>query len=463
MSKFIYFLKNRGIAFKIFMVTITLLMVSSMLIYAALYFFLPDFYKQYKLDQLEKSLSKLAAEVDGENLDHVFESADKYEKANNAFLSLYFFDLEAGHQNASLDLYDQSIEKNEVEQIIYIQEMGRTSITLTQPLYPIDDTQRAIFVFFPYTVIFVFIISIAGAFFYAKMLSKPLLEINKVAKKMAKLDFSTTSKYNSKDELGELSTSLNQLSARLQQTMEELHHTNDQLKQDIEREKELEAERRDLFAIISHELKSPITIVKGQLEGMLHNIGVYKDRDKYLFRSFKNMEELEGLVKEVLHLSKVDRAGFNPDVTKVNLTELLERICNTLAYFSREKQLEVKIEADDSPIFAQTDKKLLEKALLNIIHNAMMYSPVGAQVQIISNEEDESINITVFNSEVSIDETQMDSIFAPFTRLEKSRNRHTGGSGIGLYIVKRIFDTLGIKYKIENEENGVLFTMKIPK
>ena len=507
MINFPVHLKRRGIVLKIFVITTILLMLASFIIYFALYFLLPGFYKDYKISSLQSELAQFVDEAEGESIKNFLgEPLQDFENKNNVDFfdrvrdfqienNVYFLvETPAGNsvgtapleyvesENFNTDIIielddnlfivsyldnfqnidiEESINTSISEQPITLNE-GEFILKVVQTLQPVDEVPKVILRFFPYLIVVILFISIIGALFYAKILSRPLLELNSVAKKMTNLDFSQKSEYKSKDELGELAESLNNMSSNLQSTMNELYNANEKLKEDIEHERKVEAERKDLFATISHELKSPITVVKGQLEGMIHHIGVYTDRDTYLQRSHKNMEQLEFLVREILHLSRIDQEGFNPKVRKINPSKLLTEITDSLEFFSSQKQLDVTVEVDRD-LWINTDEKLVEKALRNIIHNAMMYSPNKAEIQVSCKDEKDAIYMTIFNSGISIEEAQLDTIFEPFKRLEKSRNRHTGGSGLGLYIVKRIFDVLHIQYKLTNERDGVLFTVRIPK
>lgn len=149
----------------------------------------------------------------------------------------------------------------------FADQAGDYKLSVYSPVQPIDEASQVILMFLPYMSIVILGIAMIGAAIYSKLLSKPLIHLNQVASKMAQLDFTLPSTIRSKDELGELSSNLNILAGNLQTSMSELKQANEKLRDDIQKEREQEQKRREFVATISHELKTPITAVSGQLEG----------------------------------------------------------------------------------------------------------------------------------------------------------------------------------------------------
>ena len=160
---------------------------------------------------------------------------------------------------------------------------------------------------------------------------------------MANLDFDNIIEINGEDEIGELSNSLNLMNKNLKESFDKLERMNSQLTEEIEMERKLEKERREFIATISHELKSPITIINGQLEGMIYNIGKYKDRDKYLKESYGVIQKMSELVQEILHLSERENGEFKYNFVNVNISRITNIIISELKYFIDEKNLTLKV------------------------------------------------------------------------------------------------------------------------
>jgi two-component system, OmpR family, sensor histidine kinase VanS len=198
--------------------------------------------------------------------------------------------------------------------------------------------------------------------------------------------------------------------------------------------------------------------VLGQLEAMIGRIGVYRDRDKYLRQSYALMKTMEKLVYEILDVSRMDRPDFSPCMERIDLTMLVKQVIEDSSYFADEKEIRIHEQlAGELEVFA--DAKLLKQAIHNILLNAIQYSPLGAEIRVSVAHEKSSLSLSIENTGIHIDESLLDKVFEPFYRIEKSRSRQTGGSGLGLYIVKRTLEVQKIPYRFENTRDGVCFTM----
>ncbi|MGA8941919.1 MAG: HAMP domain-containing sensor histidine kinase [Thermoactinomyces sp.] len=469
-------LQRQGITHKIFLITSALLALSTTVLFASFYFLLPSFYYQYKVNNLNHGIQQLLNTVRpltiSQAKDILYEFTHEYnvhltirdQQGNMIIIPAADSQLYRIPSVSEQKFSSEQDQNNPPFQIVEkpISFQGEQFIAdFIATMQPIDEASSAILMFMPYMAIFILLISVAAAFLYARLIAQPLLKINETAKKMAKLDFSQTCQTRSDDEIGELSQSLNELSQNLKKTMSELKQANAKLKDDIQREREQETKRREFMATISHELKSPITAVMGQLEGMIHQIGVYKDRDKYLRRSYMIMQNMQQMVKEILEVSKLETCSFQPSKKPVDLTALITSVLKRLDFFRQDKQLQIKTQLEPGTQIT-ADPDLMQKAISNIIHNAMNYSPPHELVEIKLEPLQTHMRLCVLNTGTSIPEPELDKIFEPFYRLEKSRNRSTGGSGLGLFIVKKILETHAFPYQLTNTRNGVLFTIDFP-
>lgn len=283
---------------------------------------------------------------------------------------------------------------------------------------------------------------------------KPILEISRISKRMARLDMTWDCKVDRTDEIGVLANSLNSMAKRLDAAMKELECANLKLKADMKNMAELSKQRRDFFAAASHELKTPITILKGQVESMILGIGIYKDTQKVLPETLKEIENMERLVKEILAISKIEMDGLAENLESVSIAHLLSKVTENLLPLALEADIKYHTEISEDVVISG-NRSLLEKAIHNIVNNAIRHSPKGAEVfvQLLEHQ------LIVTNTGTMIPEEELSVLFTPFYRVEKSRNKATGGSGLGLYLVKTILELHGLEYRIENKENSVVFTV----
>ena len=211
---------------------------------------------------------------------------------------------------------------------------------------------------------------------------------------------------------------------------------------------------------MSHELKTPITIIKGQLEGMLLGIGPYKDHERYLTRSLEITNTLETMVQDILTISRLETAGSDFKKDHLDCVQIIKAYLNETADLIAEKDLQIHLDILPSA-FINGNKMLVEKVFSNLIGNAIKYSPQRADIWISVLMKHEQIVFSVENAGVHIPENSIPRLFDAFYRVEQSRSRKTGGSGLGLYIVQEILHQYGSECTVCNTQAGVKFSFII--
>ena len=330
------------------------------------------------------------------------------------------------------------------------------TIMTAQPLKAVHEISAVFLQLFPWLLLTILIISVIGSFLCSRILAKPVQEISRISRRMSALDMTWHCDIHRTDELGVLAGSLNTMAHKLNEAMGELETANEQLQKDIEKERKQEKQRRAFFAAVSHELKTPLTILKGQVESMIYGIGDYKNREKYLPQALQTVERMEKLVKEILTVSKLTADGFQLSLRPTDVGALVRECLDTYESLAAKKQMELCCQPLKS-VTLSVDRKLFEKVISNVLRNAILYSPEGEKVTVTLTPE----ALTVENTGIQIPEEKMPDLFAPLTRVEESRSKQSGGSGMGLYIVKTILDLHGLSCQIQNTERGVLFTVSL--
>ena len=306
----------------------------------------------------------------------------------------------------------------------------------------------------PWLLLVLLVFSLLGAFFYSRYITRPIVRMSGIAGKMAELDFHWECGEKRKDEIGKLGRSLDWLACRLDAALTDLESANRALQGEVERERELDRQRMAFFNAASHELKTPVTILKGQLSGMLEGVGVYRDRDRYLLRSLQVTGRMEALVREMLAISRMESGAAELKRAPVELAALLERqLALDAPLLEQRGQRLVKALAPGVTVLG--DASLLGKAVGNLLSNAALHSPEKAEIRVWCGRLDGRPALRVENTGAQISKEALPHLFEAFYRAEGSRNRASGGSGLGLYLVRAILDRHGAACTLENTKDGV--------
>lgn len=302
----------------------------------------------------------------------------------------------------------------------------------------------------------ILLLSFLSAFLCSRVIVGPIAKISRISQRMTSLDMTWKCDIKSGDEIGVLALSLNTMAARLQETMAELTNANHQLMDDVEKFKLLEEQRRNFFAAASHELKTPLTILKGQIENMLLGYGDYQNHDKYLPEALKATENMERLIQEIITISKMESIDLQASLREVSLTQSVNGMVQAILPLAQEKDIHVHIDIG-ADMALSVNPQLWDKALSNIIGNAIRHSPCGEEVFISLRPGDHGNALIVENTGAFLPKEDLPHMGTPFYRADKSRNKATGGNGLGLYIAKTILELHGIGWRMENTERGVAF------
>lgn len=321
------------------------------------------------------------------------------------------------------------------------------------------DVIKQIYVYFCIGAV---VIIIFLAFIYSNMITKPLIKINKTASKMASLDFSEKCEVKTDDEIGNLGASLNFLSENLHNSLSSLRQANAKLEEDIEKERALERMRKEFVAAVSHELKTPISLIDGYAVGLKDNIFEDKDKDYYLDIIVDEARKMGHLVSDMLDLSQLESGVFKLKKEDFDLVELIKFTTRKYKAIVQEKNLELSLKLMDSlAVFG--DYNRIEQVLTNFITNALRHVDENGVIEVRMVEEAQFIAVEVENTGSHISDEELNKIWDKFYKIDKSRNRKLGGTGIGLSIVKNILTLHEFPFGASNTDVGIKFYFKVPK
>ncbi len=335
------------------------------------------------------------------------------------------------------------------------------SLCVTPRIEAENVAVRALIQMAPWLLLTLLAFSLLCALVYSRYITRPIVRLSGIAGKMAELDFTWECGEERRDEIGKLGRSLDEMSRRLSTALRELENANHALRGEVEQERELDRQRMAFFSAASHELKTPVTILKGQLSGMLEGVDVYRDRDKYLLRSLQVTGRMENLISEMLEISRMETGTAAIRREPVTLSGLLERQLALDAELLEQRGQ--RLASTLTPgVLVGGDASLLGKAVENLLSNASLYSPQGAEIRVWCGREEEHPALTIENTGVHISQEALPHLFEAFYREEGSRNRDTGGSGLGLYLARMILERHGAVCTLENTEAGVRATVLFP-
>lgn len=258
-------------------------------------------------------------------------------------------------------------------QFKYLSDNSSYTLLITVGMQTVNQAVEALRQVFPWLILAIIVVSSLGALYFSRYITRPIVKINNIAKKMSALEFDWRCDDNRSDEIGTLGKSLNGLAEKLLRALSDLREANLLLQNDIDKERELERQRLEFFSAVSHELKTPITVIKGQLEGMLGNVGVYKDHEAYLAKCLSVTCVMENTVQEILTVSRMDSSGFTPRMQPLELSGLVQKQLDDYRDFMEQKYL--FLQADLVPgLMIFGDDKLIQKAVSNLLSNAVRYS-----------------------------------------------------------------------------------------
>ncbi|WP_248928344.1 sensor histidine kinase [Paenibacillus hamazuiensis] len=291
-----------------------------------------------------------------------------------------------------------------------------------------------------WTAILGIVLAIVISLFVAKRITSPLIEMKAVAERMAKGELTSRTEVTGRDEIADLGNSLNYLAEQLM--------LQEQL-------------RKTMTADVAHELRTPIATLKSHMAAMIE--GVWDPTPRRLESCYEEIERLRFLVGDLEQLTEVESPNFKLKLKEENIGAVVQHHIEAIqaAYERKGVRLSFRNEAN---IQASIDKLRFGQIIANLLSNALKFTPQGEKVAVEIKEQSETFSISVSDSGIGIDEKELPFIFERFYRADKSRDRKSGGSGIGLTIVKKLVEAHGGAIDIQSRVGeGTTFEFRLPK
>jgi signal transduction histidine kinase len=283
-------------------------------------------------------------------------------------------------------------------------------------------------------------IALVIARWVARGMTQPLRDMAQAAHRMETGDYSQRVTTDSRDEVGQLAVAFNRMSSELES---------------------LERLRRDLVANVSHELKTPISALRAHLENLLD--GVERPDPETLQVMLAQSERLGRLVDQLLDLSRLESGDVPLERGNVELAPLVAEVLSEIEVARPERgvRLADAVPKDIPPVFA--DRERVHQVLFNLLDNAVRFTPEGGRVTVSASRHNGSVDVAVADTGPGIAAEDLARVFERFYRVDESRSRDDGGTGIGLAIARSVVEAHGGRIWAESEPGrGTTFTFELP-
>ncbi|MDE7324725.1 MAG: HAMP domain-containing histidine kinase [Lachnospiraceae bacterium] len=318
-------------------------------------------------------------------------------------------------------------------------------VSINQAKFVAEAVQKAL----PISLSCSLVISVICSLLFSKAISDPIKRISATTERMMKLDRTVSCPTQTKDEIGTLAENVNELYSNLLSTIEHLEREKDAVR-DMERAKV------DFLRAASHELKTPVTALNATLENMILGVGKYQDYASYLPECKEMVEQLSGMIHEILETSKLNLTTEPP--RSVDVSELLAELCEPYQLIAAAHQISFLLDLPEQ-FPATLPVGSFSKAVSNILANAVAYTEEGKTVSV----HIKGRSLVVENECDPIPASEIRRLFEPFYRPDLSRNRESGGNGLGLYIVDTLLTSMNLPFTFAPMKSplGMRFTIHL--
>ena len=295
----------------------------------------------------------------------------------------------------------------------------------------------------------------------SKKITEPIMELADISERMANLDFEAKYHDEGKNEIALLGDNINILSEALEKTIKELKTANNELQKDVEKKTQIDEMRKEFLSNVSHELKTPISLIMGYAEG-LHEC-VNEDAESRAFYCEVIMDEAAKMNRMVKKLMTLNQLESGADVVNMERFDVVTLICNYIQaaqILTRQNNISLRMEQYEA-IYVWADEFKTEEVFANYFSNAVNHAKGEKLIDIRIKPHDDKVRISVFNTGEQIPEEAIPHLWEKFYKVDKARTREYGGSGVGLSIVKAIMESMHQEYGVENYENGVAFWFEL--
>lgn len=426
--------------------------------------FLDGYYKWYKTKELINTIETITTTYNDENYEEILDNIS-YDRGvcielirNNklTYISNYnkgcMANIEGNYDyksdfikndNTSARYTLKNPRFNNQTLVLGLKVNSNTHLFVSASLEPIDATVRILRSQLFYITLLVISLSLLVSYFISRVISSPITKMKNKAHEMAKGNYNITFEKSDIEEINELSKTLNYACSELKKT------------EDL---------RRELMANVSHDLKTPLTMIKAYAElirDVTHNNE--EKMNKNLNTIIEEADRLNILVNDILELSKMKSNSTPLEIEEFDLNELIKKIISRYDIFIEKENYNIEYK-EQKELIIKADKKRMEQVIYNLINNAINYTGDDKKVFIKVKRDKYKIRVEIKDTGKGIEKKDLEYIWDKYYKVDKTHRRVQVGSGIGLSIVKNILISHKFEYGVESKINkGTTFYFEIPK
>lgn len=463
MNKLNLFQKN-------FIYTFFVLISVVLLIHGILYSFIPTLYLNQKHQDLKNLTQELSSYMNHMDNQSILDLSETFAYVNNTNMkvtinnqSYPYYGLMQFHIEFNEDLTIEEIQA--IQSNLFVQTPGELNkvgviletlqfqnnfnepinVQVMMSVQPVHEIKALTLKLLPYSIVLCIIIAGIAAFVYSKKITKPIRDLLKITNDMAAFKEGISFSSESNDEIAQLGFHINKMYASLLKAISTLQDN-------LKRMENLEEQKEMFFKAASHELRTPLTSLSILLENMIYGIKPYNNHEKYLPKALELVGNTNVKLKQILDASSDDISSDHQHDT-VAIHSLISDIIKQNQLLIEHKHLD--IEFNSSQLEVDTNKRLIQDVLNNIIGNAVVHSLSNTTIVIELQEQ----CLTISNIYLTDQAIETEKLFEPFYRCDKSRGQGITGNGLGLYITKRNLQRLNITYHVQNLDTRFIFKL----
>lgn len=448
-----------------FLFMLALFSIVVLVMHISVYLFLPRLYQENVRNDLDRQLEELSTVIGSVDQNACDDLLSNYAGRNQVNIIARIGEGQKTFQGAAVQIipFDETDKEFQLKNMKDVEAfilrscdaVSRDGVSIHLQIgastQPGREAIRTTLALLPWTSSIAVLFSVLFSWLYSKWLTRPVQNMLRVTEGMKNLNPDAYFQVDSQDEIGTLFLQLNQVYGQLWQTI-------DNLEKEKENISEVEKSKVDFLRSASHELKTPLAGLRILLENMYLGVGRYKDHNIYLPEAINTVDQLNGMVKEILSASGIQGEAGRAVKDNLCMREELSIAIKEYEILARAKKLHIEVKMDGSPRIFMS-RQHFRRVLSNLLSNAIRYTDTDGRVCIHGNVG----GFSVWNSCIPLTDEQLSRIFEPFYRPDFSRADCLGGTGLGLYIVKEILEANGLGYSFVPRDNGMCFSVIFSK